>query len=193
MVRTGHTEMIQLYTGLVGKSGTRKTAALEKFIAPLEKWLMAHRGPELTGMPGPRYEAICTDATPEALLAMMNEQGGKGIMYTDEGDFLNILSGATYGGGKSTPNIGVMRQGIDGKSVNVQRKGLGGTIDIAEANLSLTVGMQPKVLETFASNPTLCDRGMPQRLLFFIPEMLGPIDVLNLPEESPEVMAKWEQ
>ena len=33
-------EPSQLFLGMTGKSGTRKTSALRKFMRPLEQWLM---------------------------------------------------------------------------------------------------------------------------------------------------------
>ena len=184
-------EPSQLFLGMTGKSGTRKTSALRKFMRPLEQWLMSMRFPGQEALPGPKYETICTDATPEALLVRMAEQGGRGIFYTDEGDFLNILGGSTYGNGKSLPNIGGVMKGYDGDPVSVVRKGQGGSIDITEAHLAMTIGLQPQVLENFASNPNLCDRGLPQRLLFFIPEPVGRIDVNTLTEAPEDTMQHW--
>lgn len=69
-------EPSQLFLGMTGKSGTRKTSALRKFMRPLEQWLMSMRFPGQEALPGPKYETICTDATPEALLARMAEQDG---------------------------------------------------------------------------------------------------------------------
>lgn len=178
---------------MVGKSGTRKTSALRKFMRPLERWLMSMRAPGQEALPSPKYETICTDATPEALLSRMAEQDGRGIFYTDEGDFLNIVGGSTYGNGKSLPNIGGIMKGYDGDPVSVVRKGQGGSLDIPEAHLSLTLGLQPKLLNDFASNPNLCDRGLPQRLLFFIPEPVGRIDVNAIGNAPEDLMQKWEQ
>ena len=176
---------------MTGKSGTRKTSALRKFMRPLEKWLMSMRIPGQEAFSGPQYETICTDATPEALLVQMAAQGGRGIFYTDEGDFLNILGGSTYGNGKSLPNIGGVMKAYDGDPVSVVRKGQGGSIDIPEAHLSLTLGLQPQLLDNFANNPNLCDRGLPQRLLFFIPEPIGRIDVNAIGDAPEELMQDW--
>jgi len=176
---------------MTGKSGTRKTSALRKFMRPLEKWLMSMRIPGQEAFSGPQYETICTDATPEALLVQMAAQGGRGIFYTDEGDFLNILGGSTYGNGKSLPNIGGVMKAYDGDPVSVVRKGQGGSIDIPEAHLSLTLGLQPQLLDNFANNPNLCDRGLPQRLLFFIPEPIGSIDVNAIGDAPEELMQDW--
>lgn len=187
----GYREPIQLFLSLTGRSGTRKTSALRKFMRPLEQWLMSMRFPGQETLPGSRYETVCTDATPEALLVRMAEQDGRGIFYTDEGDFLNILGGSTYGNGKSLPNIGGVMKAYDGDPVSVVRKGQDGCLDIPEAHLSLTLGLQPKVLEDFAHNPNLCDRGLPQRLLFFIPEPLGHIDVNTITEAPEQLMLNW--
>ncbi|MBQ8313257.1 MAG: DUF3987 domain-containing protein [Clostridia bacterium] len=135
-------------------------------------------------------EVILTDTTPESLVRRMKRQGGNGIIHTDEGSFINVLAGVTYGKQGGAANLDTVLKGFDGGRVFVDRVG-GEPVDIERANLSITVGMQPSIIHRMTSSADLADRGFPQRVLYFLPDNLVGVDLLNLPAIPRDYMADW--
>lgn len=138
----------------------------------------------------PELPAVLTDTTPDALPQRMLRQGGCGIIYTDEGGFINVLAGATYARQGGAPNLDTVLKGFDGGRVHVDRVGRD-TIMLETANLCITVGMQPSIIRRMTENTELASRGFPQRVLYFLPDNLGRVDLLHLPPLPKEAMAKW--
>lgn len=147
-----------------------------------------HQAEEIVDDPEP--EVIMTDATPESLARRMKRQGGCGILYTDEGAFINILAGATYGKQGGATNLDTVLKGFDGGRVYIERVGAE-CIDIERAHLSITVGMQPSIIERMTGDANLADRGFPQRVLFFLPEPLIGVKLQGLPMIPQEDMEAW--
>ena len=191
---------VQQYLGLIGSSGSGKSPVMSIMADPLRdclherccefKALNIDRG-VMGQEPLPEPETICTDIPPEALLSVMNRQGGKGIIFAEEGSIANILTGSTYGSKGSQTNIDVFLSGSDGAQVSCNRVGLSEPIHIRHAHLSMTIALQPGILDSFAKNPSLSDRGLPQRFLYFVGEPLGPYSVYNEPEISDELLDMW--
>ncbi len=168
-------ENAQLYLGLVGNSGSKKTPVMNTICGPLIDWF-DHNGissRELVGGVGQPIEEITTDATPEALVMDMSEHDGRGIILSDEGTILSIMAGTTYGKTGGAQNIDIALQAWNGGMVRCRRKGENADIRISHANLSIMVGLQPNMLQLFARNAYLNARGLPQRFLFFIPQAMG--------------------
>lgn len=138
----------------------------------------------------PLLAEIQEDTTPEALVRSMKLQNGCGVIYTSEGGFVNVLAGATYGRQGGVANIDSVLKGYDADTVRIDRV-TGGTIIIEQANLSLTVGLQPSVLHRLTDTPELANRGLPQRLLFFLPEELRNVDLLHSPQIPPHLLEEW--
>lgn len=138
----------------------------------------------------PELPLVMTDTTPDALPRRMLRQGGVGIIYTDEGSFINILAGATYARQGSAPNLDTVLKGFDGGHVYVDRVTTEPII-LEAANLSITVGMQPSIVSRMTRNSDLADRGFPQRVLYFLPDNMGKVDLMNLPSIPGEPMAQW--
>lgn len=177
-------EFCQLYLGMVGKSGTKKSPVMNTICGPLADWFDKNgiSSKELPDGMGKPIEEITTDATTEALSLDMYEHGGRGIVLSDEGAILSIMAGMTYGKAGSAPNIDVPLQAFNGGKVRCRRKGDNADIRIDHAHLSILVGLQPNMLENFARNPYLVERGLPQRFLFFIPQPIGRCIIKELPE-----------
>ncbi len=186
-------EFIQLYQVLAGKSGTKKTPVMNVICGPLREWYDMHgiSSKELPDGMGSPVEEITTDATAEALLADLCEHDGRGIILSDEGAILNILAGTTYGKPGSTPNIDIALHGFNGGKVRCHRKGESADIRIDHAHLSITVGLQPNMLNAFIGNTYLNERGLPQRFLFFIPEPTGRCIIAELPPTNMELLDEW--
>lgn len=137
----------------------------------------------------PEIERILSDTTPEALARCMKRQGGKAILYTDEGGFINVLAGNTYGKG-GMANIDTVLKGFDNGSVHIIRVAAD-PIDLPRTSLSVTVGMQPAMLARLTANEDLTDRGFPQRLLYFIPENNIQVKIEHLPTVPADLLAQW--
>ncbi len=139
----------------------------------------------------PEPETILSDTTTEALAKRLKKQDGNGILYTDEGSFINVLAGATYAKNGSVTNLDTVLKGFDGGRVFIDRAGADEPIELASVNLSITVGMQPSIYRRMTENPDLADRGFPQRVLYFLPEPLTDVNVLDLPPMP--CMNEWEK
>lgn len=139
----------------------------------------------------PEFESIQGDATPEALANCMHRQGGRAIIHTDEGSFINILAGATYGKPGGQANLDTVLKGFDGGSVNIARV-TGESFSLKRADLSITVGMQPGMIARMTGHADLADRGFPQRLLYYLPETLCGIDLMHLPPHPVALLKKWD-
>ena len=225
--REGHREPVQLFLGLVGESGTKKSGVMRLFSGPLRTWLnqenesirkrnkQKQNKRELLSEESrkkslstadrlmilddieeiqdePEVEVLQGDVTPEALVRRMQKQAGRGVIFTDEGNVVNVLAGVTYGRTGSAANIDAVLQGYDGGEVNVDRA-TGESTHLPRADLALTVGLQPSLLERMTGSPELADRGFPQRLLFFIPEPLRGVRVDALPTVPPILLNTWEE
>lgn len=139
----------------------------------------------------PEFESIQSDTTPEALATYMKRQGGRAIIHTDEGSFINILAGATYGKQGGQANIDTVLKGWEGGSVNIARV-TGECFFLKRADLSITVGMQPGLISRMTGHADLADRGFPQRLLYYLPETLTGVDLLHLPPHPVAMLKKWD-
>lgn len=106
------------------------------------------------------------DATPEGLLKLLAEQGGRIALLDDEGgELIELLS--RYGsGGRS--NVGVYLRGHDGGRLTTDRS-TKAPVDIDAVRLTLGVTVQPKVIHDLARDPTLRGRGLLARILFSVP------------------------
>lgn len=188
-------EQIQLYLGLVGTSGSKKSPVINTICGPLADWFdqNGRSSKELADGVGHPIEEITTDATPEALVLDMSEHDGRGIILTDEGTILSIMAGTTYGKSGGAQNIDIALQAWNGGLVRCRRKGENADIRIPQANLSILVGLQPNMLNAFARNSYLNARGLPQRFLFFIPQPMGRCILNELPETDLERLEAWGQ
>lgn len=190
-IKLRYQEPAQLYLGMVGGSGTKKSPVMSLIGDPLEEWLNDHRGQDMPDMETTGAEVNTTDSTPEALVVDMNAHQGRGIVWSDEGSMMNIMSGATYGKVGSATNIDVFLKAYDGKPVYVRRRSEGGSVSIKSANLAMTVGLQPNVVKDFTRNTSMVGRGLAQRFLFFVPEPLGRCVISELPELNGDLLDAW--
>ena len=199
-IKGGFEKPVQLYLGLIGASGSGKSPVMKIISRPLSAWLTRQRqsvkeaniANGVDGQPPlPAPEALVSDVTPEALLQCIARQGGKGIIFAEEGSIANILSGATYGSKGSQTNIDIFLNAYDGSGVYSARVGRDEPIDLPSAHLSITLALQPRLVDSFAKDPNLDDRGLPQRFLFFLAEPLGQYSVYDEPELSTEMLTMW--
>ena len=138
---------------------------------------------EALTMPGwPRL--VADDATPEALISLLCEQGGRMAVLSAEGDLFDIMSGR-YSRDAQVPNLGVFLKGHAGDLLLVDRKGREPE-RIEQPALTIVVTIQPQVLLDIARRPVLRGRGLLARVLYCLPpDTVGyrRIEVETVPED----------
>lgn len=191
---------LQLYIGIVGSSGSGKSPVMNIMIDPLRDWqeeaLAAFRemstANAIEGHSNPpEPESILDDVTPESLLSALARQGGRGIIFSEEGNMINIMSGATYGGRGSQPNLDVFLKGFDGSAVHCERVSREIPVMFRHVHLSMTIAVQDRLMESFAKDLALTDRGLPERMLFFIGKPQGPYNVYETRTISRDLLDMW--
>jgi replicative DNA helicase len=110
---------------------------------------------------------VADDVTPEALISLLCEQGGRMAVLSAEGDLFDIMSGR-YSRDAQVPNLGVFLKGHAGDLLLVDRKGREPE-RIEQAALTIVVTIQPQVLLDIARRPVLRGRGLLARVLYCLP------------------------
>jgi hypothetical protein len=129
---------------------------------------------------------VGSDSTPEALAEFMSRNNGHASILDAEGDFFQVLAGRYN---KQT-NIGLVLKGYDGDPYEVSRIARAQD-DIERAILTLTLGVQPHVVEEAVKNRAMVDRGFLARFMAaWPPSLLG----LREPDGEPydfEALQAW--
>jgi replicative DNA helicase len=127
---------------------------------------------------------VADDVTPEALISLLCEQGGRMAVMSAEGDLFDIMSGR-YSRDGQIPNIGVFLKGHAGDLLLVDRKSREPE-RIESPALTIIVTIQPQVLRDIAQRPVLRGRGLLARVLYALPrDFVGyrRIDVEPVPDD----------
>ncbi len=104
------------------------------------------------------------DATPESLSMVVQEQGGKLGIFSDEGGILETLAGLYSHG---TANIDILLKGIDGGAVRVRRKDRSLSLN---PYLTVVLAVQPAVIHRLAEKTAFAGNGALERFLYVIPQ-----------------------
>ena len=128
------------------------------------------------------------DITPERLASLMQEQGERMAVLSDEGGVFDILAGRYSRG---IPNLDLWLKGHSGSPVRVDRQDRSRPPIIMNRPL-LTVGIspQPDVLESLRDKPGFRGRGLLARFLYALPQSrlghrtLTPNPVPSLVEQA---------
>lgn len=110
---------------------------------------------------------IADDATPEALVSLMADQGGRMATISTEGGLFEIVGGRYSG--SQTVNIDALLKAHSGDAIRVDRKGRPSEY-IDHPVLSILLAIQPVVLDGLMGNGTFRGRGLPARFLYSIPK-----------------------
>ena len=105
-----------------------------------------------------------TDTTPEALVPVVAEQGGRFAILSDEGGIMEVVSGL-YTDGKA--NINIILSGIDGGHVRVERQD--NSFDL-NPYLTFCLFAQPIVIASMGSKKAFAGKGMLERFLYLLPQ-----------------------
>lgn len=111
-----------------------------------------------------RPRLIIDDATPEALVARLHEQGGRLALMSSEGGLFDMITGRY----SDKTNLDPYLQAWSGDTINVDRIGRE-SITITRPLLTVGLTVQPTVIERLAARPELAGRGLTARFMYSIP------------------------
>lgn len=109
-----------------------------------------------------------SDITPEALAVNLRETGESGGIFSEEGDFMEIIAGRYAEKGKSS-NAELVLKAYNGevyRSNRISREEL----MLERPLLSMCLMLQPDLYQRIATNQDLQGRGVIPRFLFSVPE-----------------------
>ena len=143
---------------------------------------------QVDGLTTPAAPSIwVTDATPEAVAAALEEQGGRLLVASDEGVFFQHLAGL-YSEGAA--NIDVLLQGFDGNPVSVRRRA-SGHLYIPRAFLCVALTIQPRVMLKACGNAEVMGRGAGARFLWAVPPDGVGFRKVDAPALDALAMTEW--
>lgn len=105
------------------------------------------------------------DTTPEALVSLLAQNGGRMAALSAEGDLFDIMAGRYT----KEPNLNVFLKGHSGDHLRVHRIGRPEELLPAPA-LTLGLCAQPVIIEELGTKPDFRGRGLLARVLFSLPE-----------------------
>lgn len=111
-----------------------------------------------------RPRLIIDDATPEALVARLHEQGGRLALMSSEGGLFDMITGRY----SDKTNLDPYLQAWSGDTINVDRIGRE-SITIERPLLTIGLTVQPTVIDRLAARPELAGRGLTARFMYSIP------------------------
>lgn len=111
-----------------------------------------------------RPRIIIDDATPEALVARLHEQGGRLALMSSEGGLFDMITGRY----SDKTNLDPYLMAWSGDTINVDRIGRE-SITIERPLLTIGLTVQPTVIDRLAARPELAGRGLTARFMYSIP------------------------
>jgi len=108
------------------------------------------------------------DVTPEALSNVIQEQGGRMLLMSPEGDLFSFMAGRY----NQSPNLGIYKKGWSGKEgVRDERMGRDGH-DVRDPALSVGICVQPEVLQRLKEAQSFRGQGILARFMWMYPKSL---------------------
>lgn len=142
-----------------------RNAAAKLGAGPAEEALRDELAAELSNMKRPEpHRLLADDVTPEALVSLLAFHGRIAVI-SDEGGLFDTLAGR-YSDGVANLDAVLKAWGRD--AIRVDRKGRPSE-HVQRPVLTLSLAVQPVVVERLAADPLLRGRGLPARFLFFWP------------------------
>ena len=131
---------------------------------------------------------LADDVTPEALISLMAEHNGKMAIVSDEGGIFDIAAGRY----SDRANLDVFLKAYTGAAIRIDRKGRDPeSVDHATLTMSLTI--QPAVLEAVMGNAEFSGRGFLARFLYSLPVSTVGHRRYEVGRVSPEIEAAYNQ
>ena len=112
---------------------------------------------------------LVDDVTPEKLVGLLAEQGGRLALMSSEGGVFGMMAGRY--GREGGPNLDVYLKGHAGDPLRVDRVGRQSET-VSDPALTVALTVQPDVLRNLANQPGFRGRGLIARFLFALPESL---------------------
>jgi hypothetical protein len=109
---------------------------------------------------------IADDCTPEKLISLLGDQGGRIAVLSPEGDVFDLMAGRYSANGKGNFNVYLM--GHSGDTLRVDRVGRAPEF-INQPALTLGLTVQPEVIRGLATKPGFRGRGLLGRFLYSLP------------------------
>ena len=136
-------------------------------------------------------ELLAQDATPEALVQQMAEQGGRAAVMSPEGGPLRILDGR-YSDGAA--RLEELAQAYDGEELRPRRIGRETRV-VRRPALTMAVALQPSVLHTVRNGRSFRGQGIYGRIAWVVPttrvgERVDSSEAPTLDEEAASGYAK---
>lgn len=138
---------------------------------------------------------VADDVTPEAIGTLLAEQGGRLAVISTEGGIFDVMAGRY----SNIPNLDVWLKGHSGDSLRIDRKGRPPEF-ITRPALTLSLMIQPTVLQTIGGVRTFRGRGLLARFLYVHPtSRVGtrdpraaavPEDILELYADTVQQLAR---
>lgn len=155
----------QLKRGVLEKQIERAHRPRNEGEPDLSRILTLSRDLEAIQVPSlPRL--VLQDATPEAAVEVLVEQGGAVAVLSAEGELFEVLGGRYAQGGRS--NIEAFNKGHAGEAVRVDRKGRA-PLHLDRAVISVGIAIQPDVVRRLADKDGFRGSGFLARFLFSTP------------------------
>lgn len=127
-------------------------------------------------------QPLVDDITTEKIVGVMQEQGGKVALFSEEGGIFDIMAGLYASGGIK---IDAYLKAHDGGNIRVDRIGRASDF-VSKPALTMCLGIQPDVIRSLSDKPAFRGRGLLGRVLYVLPEsMLGrrKIETEPIPDE----------
>lgn len=112
-----------------------------------------------------RKRYYISDATPEKIISIMEEQNGRIAVIGAEGGFLDLINGQY----SKFPMFDFLLNGFSGETITVDRVGRPSVI-IHNSSISILLAVQPSVVGGMISNEKFVSKGLLSRMIIVFPE-----------------------
>lgn len=109
------------------------------------------------------------DTTPEAVAALLEEQGGRIAIMDTEGGLFSVIAGRYDGKGESNMDVWLKMHAGDELSIHRRNRP---PIEVSKPAGTVAITVQPGVIKDLATKKDFKDRGLLGRFLYAIPESL---------------------
>lgn len=132
-------------------------------------------------------QVFVDDITTERIVGVMQDQGGKIALFSDEGGIFDIMAGLYASGALK---IDAYLKAYDGKAIRVDRVGRASEV-VLEPALTMCLGVQPAVIQALGQNTAMRGRGLLGRVLYVLPESMLGRRLTNPPAMPASVKAAY--
>lgn len=131
-------------------------------------------------------QILSEDSTPEAVVGVMVNNGGRAAAIAAETDALDTMMGRY----SKSSNMGILLKAHSGESHRTNRRGRAAE-ELDRMNLTLMLMGQPAVLEKMVNNAEFAGRGFLARLLISVPDETVGYRTPGTPAVDKEVAAEY--